>query len=303
MQKTLLANGHQSFDKQFQGICETIRKSPVLYAPLHVRAPVRVFVGTDEAQMMGVKMLEYSIKRHTPMSVEVVPINDRGLPIPKDPGNRTRSGFSFCRFNIPRLCGYKGRAIYMDADMQVFTDLSQLWTVPMEELDIVYCQQPEERGRVPQFSVMVMNCANLRWDVRDIIEGLDQGLYTYQDLMNSFCVLSENRRKMTLPFEWNSLEFYEQGKTCLLHYTDMPTQPWVSNKNPNGHLWYKLLNEAVQEGFITLEDLYNEIRQGHVSPELPEWAGLPPPRNIGELLKKWVPPFRRFVGDNAVLRA
>ena len=291
--KTLLANGHQNFDRQFKGICETIRKSGVLYAPLHVKAPIRVFVGTDAAQMMGVKMLEYSIKKQTPMSVEIVPINDNGLPVPRHPANKTRSGFSFCRFNIPRLCSYKGRAIYMDADMQVFTDLTSLWTWPMEGADIVYCDQPEARGRVPQFSVMVMNCSNLPWNVQEVIAGLDDGKYTYQELMNRFCIVPENRKNMALPFEWNSLEFYDQ-RTCLIHYTDMNTQPWVTNQNPNGYLWYALLREAVQEGFVALEDLYAEIRKGHVSPQLPDWAGLPAPKDAAELLKNWVPPYKRF---------
>lgn len=295
--KTLLSNGHQDFDKQFNGICETIRKTGVFYAPLHLDAPIRVFVGTDAVQRMGVRMLEYSIKKHTPVSVEVVPIDDRDVPIPVDPKNRSRTGFSFCRFHIPKLCDFKGRAIYMDADMQVFTDLCKLWTWPMSDSDIMYCQQPSERGRLPQYSVMLMNCSGLSWDIKKIIRDLDQRRYTYEELMGSCCILPEDRKQMGLPSEWNSLEYYEEGKTCLLHYTDMPTQPWVSNRNPSGPLWYALLKEAVQEGFVTIDDLYEEIQKGHVSPELPRWAGLPDPRNVEELIKSWTPPYRRFAGD------
>jgi len=292
--KTLLANGHQSFDKQFKGICETIRKSGVFYAPLHVKAPIRVFVGSDSAQIMGLKMLEYSIKKHTPMSVEVRLIDDRDVPVPRDPRSRSRSGFSFSRFKIPALCGYKGRGIYMDADMQVFTDLGQLWTWPMEGIDIAYCEQPPERNRPPQYSVMLMNCAELPWKVGEVVDGLDQERYTYEQLLGSMCIVPPERTKMALPSEWNSLEYYEEDKTCLLHYTDMPTQPWVSNANPLAHLWYRILNESVQEGFIRVSDIHDEIRAGHVSPELPRWAGLPDPENVEQLMKDWIPPFRRF---------
>ena len=102
---------------------------------------------------------------------------------------------------------------------------------------------------------------------------------------------------MGLPYEWNSLEYYEEGKTRLLHYTDMPTQPWVSNRNPSGQLWYDLLKEAVLEGFVTIDDIYLEIEKGHVSPELPRWAGLADPGNIEELMKRWIPPYKRFAGD------
>jgi len=295
--KTLLANGHNDFNKQFKGICETIRNTGVFYAPLYFEAPIRVFVGTDTIQKMGVRMLEYSIKKHTPISVEVVPIDDSDVPIPEDPENRSRTGFSFCRFHIPKLCGFKGRAIYMDADMQVFTDLGNLWTWPMGDADVLYCQQPAERGRTPQYSVMLMNCSNLGWDIQKIIRGLDQRQYSYEELMGNCCILAEDRKRMGLPYEWNSLEYYEEGKTSLLHYTDMPTQPWVSNRNPSGQLWYDLLKEAVLEGFVTIDDLYLEIEKGHVSPELPRWAGLPDPGNIEELMKRWIPPYKRFAGD------
>ena len=293
-EKTLLANGHASFDRQFEGICETIRKSNVFFAPLHVKAPIRVFVGADTFQMIGVRMLEYSIKKHTPMTVEVCLIDDRDVPVPKNVRNKSRSGFSFSRFKIPSLCGFRGHAIYMDADMQVFTNLMRLWTWEMEGADVAYCRQPVERGRPPQYSVMLMNCAGLSWNVTEIVDGLDQGRYSYEELMGSLCILQEDRRKMILPSEWNSLEYYEEEKTCLLHYTDMPTQPWVSNKNPYSYLWYQLLKGAVQEGFLPLEALYSEIEKGNVSPELPKWAGLPAPTNADQLAQKWVPPFQRF---------
>jgi len=292
--KTLLANGHQSFDRQFIGICETIRKSNVFYAPLHINAPIRVFVGADAAQSLGVKMLEYSIKKYTPMAVEVSLIDDRDVPVPTDPKCRSRSGFSFSRFKIPALCGYRGRAIYMDADMQVFTDLARLWTWPMEGADVAYCEQPPERGRIPQYSVMLMNCAELPWRVAEVVEGLDQGRYTYEQLLGSLCIVPPERTQMTLPFEWNSLEHYEEGKTCLIHYTDMHTQPWVSNRNPFAYLWYNLLKEAIQEGFLTSAELHKEIQEGHVSPELPRWAGLPDPPRVDELLRAWIPPYLRF---------
>jgi hypothetical protein len=292
--RTLLANGHQNFDKQFPGICETLRSTGVFYAPLYVDAPIRVFVGTDAFQKMGLKVLEYSIKRHTPISVEVAAIDDRDIPVPKDPQNRSRSGFSFSRFHIPKLCGYRGRAIYMDADMQVFSDLGNLWTWQMGDLAIAYCRQPPDSGRPPQYSVMLMDCEKLAWDAAEIVRGLDEGRYTYKELMTGCCVVSQNSKGDVLPVEWNSLEHYEEGKTSLIHYTDMPTQPWVSNQNPSGNLWYKLLREAVREGFISLEDLYSEIRKGHVSPELPRWAGLSSPPEIEKLSRGWVPPYKRF---------
>ena len=45
--------------------------------------------------------------------------------------------------------------------------------------------------------------------------------------MQQLCILKETEVSYALPFKWNSLEHYDD-ETCLIHFTDMPTQPWVS---------------------------------------------------------------------------
>jgi hypothetical protein len=67
---------------------------------------------------------------------------------------------------------------------------------------------------------------------------------------------------------WNSLERYEEGRTALLHYTDMTTQPWVSRDNPLGYLWARDLLEALDAGAITRDYIEDHVRQGHVRPSL-----------------------------------
>jgi hypothetical protein len=292
--KTLLANTHTSFDGQFKEIARTIRTKKVFYAPLHVEAPIRIVVGTDASQMLAAKVLEYSIKKHASMSVDVVPLCDVRVPLPKNPKNHPRTGFSFVRFLIPSLCGYTGRAIYLDADMLVFADIAKLWALPLGEADILCAEQPSEKGRIRQYSVMLMNCSNLRWNIQEIVNGFDDGKYNYSQLMDEFRIVPADKILPILPYEWNSLEFYEQGKTCLIHYTDMPTQPWVSYKNRHRAFWYDTLKEAIDEGYIDREELYAEIERGHVLPGLPQYLGLPPHKEYERLAKAFVPPYRRF---------
>lgn len=295
-EKTLLANGHASFDKQFEGFSRTIRRTGVFYAPLWVNAPVRVFVGTDRAQMLGVKILEYSIKKYASLSVTVEPIDDAGIPVPSNPANRSRTGFSFSRYKIPELCGYRGRGIYMDADMQVFSDILDLWARPFEGAHVMYAEGPASQGRAPQYSVLLLDCAQLDWDVRKIVRGFDEHKYEYADLMQRMCILAPERKRAGLPFEWNSLEHYEAGVTKLIHYTDMPTQPWISHSNKNGHLFYDACREAIAEGFLDPAYVYEELELGHISPEFPGWIGLPPPANLDRRRGDWAPPYKRFVG-------
>jgi hypothetical protein len=293
--RTLLANSQTSFDMQFRQIATTIRTKNIFYAPLHIEAPIRIFIGTDSSQMLAAKVLEYSIKKHASMSVSVVPLCDVPVPRAKDPKNQPRTGFSFVRFLIPALCNYGGRAIYLDADMLVFADIAKLWLSRLDEADILCAEQAGRNGRVRQYSVMLMNCSKLRWNIEDIVAGFDEGKYDYAKLMYEFCIVPPDRIAPTLPYEWNSLEFYEKGKTCLIHYTDMPTQPWVSSKNKRGILWYQSLREGITEGFIEPELLYREIEHGHVRPDLPQQIGLHPHHDYERLAKIFVPPYKRFV--------
>ena len=292
--RTLLANKHASFDRQFEQIARTIRTKDIFYAPLHKEAPIRVFVGTDRTQMLAARVLEYSIRKHASMSVDFVPMCDLPVPMPKDAQNRPRTGFSFSRFLIPSLCDYRGRAIYVDADMLVLNDIAKLWDMPMDEADILCAEQPSEKGRIRQYSVMLLNCSNLRWKIDEIVQGLDDGSYSYPRLMYDFCVVGSEKIASALPYEWNSLEYYEPGKTCLIHYTDMPTQPWVSFRNSHRSIWYKALREAVGEGFISKQELYREVESGYVRPDLPQYIGLAAHKDYRRLAKDFVPPYKRF---------
>ncbi|MEP5764912.1 MAG: hypothetical protein ABJ308_09965 [Halieaceae bacterium] len=292
--KTLLKNGRPSFDLQFQGMARVIRESNIFYAPLNAEAPIRVFVGTDETQMAGFKVLEHSIRQYASMSVEVIPIDNRGIPEPRNPDNHARTGFSFARFDIPRICSYRGRAIYLDADMQLFSDIAALWCTPMEGAQVLYSELVKKGRRIPQYSVMLIDCEQARWDVGEIIAAMDRDELDYRDLMYHLCIVPEEQRRADLPGEWNSLEFYRKGRTKLLHYTDMHRQPWVSRRNGNRKLWYRCLREALSAGAIERDFLVEEIEAGHLSPRLPKWAGLKLDRNFTHLEKSWVPPFKRY---------
>jgi len=262
--------------------------------------PIRVYVGSQDAQMVPVKVLEYSIRRHTDLPVEVFPLHHAGItyPQPKDVRNRPRTPFSFQRFYIPQLAGYRGRAIYLDSDMQVFRDIRELWSLPFEGADLLAAWEVAGSGRKPQFSVMLLNCEALRWNLDEIVAALDRGELTYETLMYEMKV-ARNVRAAIDP-TWNSLERYEPGKTSLLHYTDMTRQPWVSRDNPLGALWVRELIQAVDEGFLAREMVETHVRDGHLRPSLlyqldhrVEETGRLPAAALA-LDASYVPPYKRM---------
>lgn len=261
--------------------------------------PIKVFIACTSAEWLPMRVLEHTIREHTGRLVEVAALYqfNRAIPVPVELRNRPRTPFSFQRFLIPELCGYAGRAIYLDADMQVFGDIAQIWDRPLNGCDLLTVGDATSDRR-PQFSVMLLDCAALRWRVEDIVADLDAGRLDYEGLMADMRVAQ--RIGPDLPASWNSLEHYDADQTGLLHYTDMNTQPWVSCTNPRGHLWVAALRRAIETGFLTHADLAHEIDAGHVRPSLriQMETAVDDPRSLTRKQRSadasFTPPFRRL---------
>jgi lipopolysaccharide biosynthesis glycosyltransferase len=235
-----------------------------------------IFVGTDRSQLMAVPVLEFSIKRHTRLPVRVVPLIDLDLPEPEDIRQGSRTNFSFARFAIPELMGYEGFGLYVDADMLVFRDIAEIWSLPMDGAKILIqgslggSETPQKAGapkqRKKQCSVMLVDCGAVDWHAPSIIAGLD-GKYDYDQLMSQMCILDEQEVRYGLPFEWNSLEHYDEA-TGLIHYTDMQTQPWVCPTNRNGYLWMREVRMMLDAGLMSWRELEREVELGYFRPSL-----------------------------------
>ncbi len=143
--------------------------------------------------------------------------------------------------------------MYVDADMQVFSDVAELWDVPFNDQTVLCTRQdyiPEVwRGRnrpfTPgrQMSVMLLDCDRLDWRIAPIIAGLNHGDYTYKELLTQLCIVPPEQIRDDLDPGWNCLEYFDKDKTKLLHYTCVPTQPWKNKDNPLAELWVEALKK------------------------------------------------------------
>jgi hypothetical protein len=117
-------------------------------------------------------------------------------------------------------------------------------------------------------SVLVLDCEQLPWDAADIIRGLDEGRYTYLELMFDLCIIDPDLIAETLPEAWNHLERYLPGETKLLHYTNAPTQPWRSRDNALREVWMQAYRDAVRAGAVPPEEVEAGVASGHLVYEL-----------------------------------
>lgn len=275
---TRLANGQPSFDLQFEELDRIVRENGMTLDPLV--EPMRVFVGADATQVVPGQVLEYSIKKYASRPVEVHHMVDAPVPMPREARNRPRTGFSFARFLIPKLCGFQGRGLYVDSDMQVFTDLAELFDVDFGAQKVLCTNQPEppeawRDGRAGfhggrQMSVMLLDCSRLPWDIEKIVAGLDSGEFTYERLMFDLCLVDPEEIADRIHPDWNCLERYEAGRCRLLHYTVVTTQPWRNDKNPLCEIWMECYREAVAAGAVSRDEVEKGVRAGYLKPSLLE---------------------------------
>jgi hypothetical protein len=282
---TLLANDVPAFDLQFDRLQVIAEEHGLDYRPL-VEA-LRIFVGTDETQIVAHRVLEYSIRKSASVPVEVTPMLGLEHRMPRRPEDRPRTGFSFNRFMIPELCGYRGRALYLDADMLVLGDVAELADMPFGPCKVLRTDPEaptDEWGRYGTTytdagaAVMLLDCERLPWKIDDIVAGLDEGRYTYEALMSLEALIDPDDVVSAIPPEWNALERYESGRTKLLHYTVVPSQPWKNDDNPLGEFWMQWYREGVENGAVPPDEVELQISAGHVKESLRPALRLAPSR-------------------------
>lgn len=300
-----LANGHWNFDLQFKCFPHLIRKFGLEISSVDSQSPVPVFIGGSASEWLPATVLEYSIRKYASVSVQCFKLADCkiAIPEPRDESNRGRTPFSFQRFLIPQLTQHQGKAIYLDSDMLVFGDIRRLWESPLGANDLLCINANSASQMDSRFSVMLLNCAEIGWNINDVINGLNEGEYTYEQLMLE--MVPVRSIGSSLPATWNCVDSYQPGVTELLHYTDMNRQPWLSCENPDAGLWVKHLREAIVDGVVTLAQLKAEIRKEYVRPSLLKQveAELDDVIQLGEIALRsdldFVPPHLRPTADSS----
>jgi len=83
---------------------------------------VRVFIGYDPRQPVAYQVAAHSVWEHASKPVSITRLDIMQLPI-------KRVGltcFTFTRFLVPYLCGYEGKALFLDSDVLVRGDVHEL---------------------------------------------------------------------------------------------------------------------------------------------------------------------------------
>lgn len=222
--------------------------------------PIRIFVGSDIYNIKAEMALRWSILKHTSSPVDFrIMSRFNGDPIWRDWSHTDKwaTCFSCYRWIIPAVCNFKGKAIYLDSDMVVLADIKGLFD---SDVSKGAATTPKRES-----SVMVFDCGRFANMPEFQLNTLKKEAVKTGD----YYKLIKSRDMVTfIDQQWNCLDGdgFSREKTKLIHYTDLPTQPWHPaphrfNYKPHPHkevsdIWRQYFEETFEHPEL--------MRHGHV---------------------------------------
>jgi hypothetical protein len=170
---------------------------------------LRVFIGSDPRQPVSYSVLQHSISVRSSKPVSITRLQLNQLPL--DRVGLTE--FTYSRFLVPYLCGYKGLALFLDADMLCLDDISKLFDMK----DSTAIQVVKNKESFEWASLMLFDCSKC-WKLTPESISYADNLFR----MDKWEEIGE------LPTEWNHLVGYDPPGVDkkLVHYTQgIPVWP------------------------------------------------------------------------------
>lgn len=236
-----------------------------VYLEDNLEETINVYVGTEPNQWLASEVLRYSIERRTKATLNFQEL--KYLPIKLDLPMYT--GFSIYRYSIPELCHYQGKAIYLDADIVVTSDLLELWNYPTGNHGVLARSMHPGEPLAGRFtSVMLMDCEKLtHWKLNDWVEQINEDHTLYGKTMQALPGGLGTPDFGDLPDYFNHLDHFDEN-TKLIHYTHVPSQPWKAPGHKFARVFLDELKSAIAEDEIPLDAVQREVAYGHIYPSL-----------------------------------
>lgn len=113
----------------------------------------RIFIGYDKRQPVTYNVLQQSIVAQASRPLSITPMHIEQLPMAREGW----SPFSYSRFLVPYLCGFKGWAAFMDCDMLMNGDIAELFDLADDKYAVMVSKNED---RIKWSSMMLFNCGH-----------------------------------------------------------------------------------------------------------------------------------------------
>ena len=211
---------------------------------------IPIFIGYDPREAVAYHVCSNSIIRHSSQPVSISPL---ALNILKGYEERHTDGsnhFIYSRFLVPHLMNYTGWAIFMDGDMLLRTDITELWNLRDDSKAVMVVKHDYKTKMTEKYlgaknenyprknwsSVILWNCGHPDNIVLtpSLIEK-QTGAFLHRFTWLNDELIGE------LPKVWNWLpdEYGENSEAKLLHYTLGTPSFHDFATTPMGNEWHR----------------------------------------------------------------
>lgn len=176
--------------------------------------PLRVFIGYDPRQPIAYNVCAHSVVRHASVPVSITPLILSQLPL-------KRTGlteFTYSRFLVPWLCGFRGPAVFMDPDVVVTGDIKELFDQADPLKGSVHVMQ--EQPKFEWASVMLFNTGCCLKLTPEFVEDKKNDLFDLK-WAGYVAELSE---------EWNHCVSYQEPKIANLYHFTAGIPVWYETR-------------------------------------------------------------------------
>jgi hypothetical protein len=224
---------------------------------------LRVFIGHEPRVAIQTNVAISSVYEHSSQPVAITPLVLGQLPI-------TRKGlteFSYARFLVPYLCGYKGRALFIDSDIAVLGDIDELFESVEDQSGAVFVA--DIKPEFERAAVMLFNCGHPdnRVLTPEFVETTNVHLH----------LLGWTQNIGFIPLNWGHAVGYSRPQPLdrlpLIHYTaGVPAWPETADCE-HAEEWHKARRQMCSVK-TTWADLIGKSVHSRPGPEgkpLPRW--------------------------------
>lgn len=193
--------------------------------------PIHIFIGYDAREAAAYTACCQSILSRATRPVQFTPLSANTFASEYHEVHTDGSNaFTYSRFLIPAMCGFRGHAIFLDGDMILRTDIAELWDLRRYDMGVQVVKHDyatkyptkylgaknEDYPRKNWSSVVIWNCGfGGNRVLRPEYVASKPGSYLHR-----FAWLDDERIG-ALPYEWNHLtmEYPPNERAKLLHFT------------------------------------------------------------------------------------
>jgi lipopolysaccharide biosynthesis glycosyltransferase len=254
---------------------------------------IRVAIGSEPEQRIAAEVLKASILYRTEYKV----VFSESWTYERGWDARIRNHdhlggtlFSFWRWLVPQVFGMKGKAIYLDSDQMVMSDINELWnSLPHgKHIAAVIGAQGHFGGKKPEpmaveTSVMVMDCELCAWNPKSLYDMVKEDRMSRwcEDRIRFFGESFVHRPKSDyaalmqaawiprgqiaeLDPGWNYFNTHKPGLTKLLHWSCVRDQPYRNPDHETAPLFIAELQRAIKDGQIDPGIVREEVELEHI---------------------------------------